>query len=60
MNIENVHRFIEDFEDAPIIPNRMNYCGDCGIEMIINVDQYVCSECGICGEYIEAIEIFTI
>ena len=51
MNIENVHRFIEAFEDEPIIMNRMNYCGDCDIEMIINIDQYVCSECGICGIY---------
>ena len=58
MDIENVHRFIEAFEDAPIIINRMNYCGDCDIEMIINIDQYVCSECGICGEYIPAQEVF--
>ena len=58
MNIENVHRFIEAFEDAPIIMNRLNYCGDCGIEMIINVDQYVCSGCGVCGEYIPALEVF--
>ena len=58
MNIENVHRFIEAFENAPIIMNRMNYYGDCEIEMIINIDHYVCSECGTCGEYRPAQEVF--
>lgn len=60
MNIENVHRYIEAFEDAPIIMNKMNHCEDCGIDMIINIDQYVCGNCGDCGGYIEALEVFDI
>ena len=58
MDIDNAYRILEDFEDIPIIMNKMNYCDDCGVEMNINNDQYMCTECGICGEYIPAIEIF--
>ena len=37
--IEKVHRLIEAFENTLIIMNSMSYCGDCGIEMTINIDQ---------------------
>lgn len=58
MNIENVHRIIEDFENAPIVMNRVNYCDECNTEMYINNDQYVCNQCGLCGDYIPALEAF--